>query len=219
MNYFLAVLAAAAAGYLLGSLNFSIIVVRLVKGQDIRTMGSKNAGLTNTLRCCGKLCGILTLIGDLGKGILAVCIARAVCSALDAGLTSDGSTYYIGYIAGFFAILGHIFPLYYGFRGGKGVLVGVSTFIVVDWRVFCVLMVVFIIVLAISRYVSLASVTAAALCPLSVFLIELIRGTQWQTCLFYAVLAIPMASIVIWMHRSNISRLKNGTENKFTIGK
>ncbi len=217
MNYVLAIGAAALIGYLLGSCNFSIIVVRLVKGEDIRTMGSKNAGLTNTLRCAGKGCALMTLIGDLGKGVVAVVLSRLVCSALDAGLSPDNNTYYIGYIAGLFAIIGHVFPLYYGFKGGKGVLVGVSTFIIVDWRIFCILIAIFAVILAISKYVSLSSIIATACCPPMAFVTELLSGTAWHICLLYFVLAIPMASLIIWMHRSNIERLKNGTENRFSF--
>lgn len=217
MNFLLAIGASAIIGYLLGSCNFSIIVVRLVKGEDIRTMGSKNAGLTNTLRCAGKGCALMTLIGDLGKGVVAVILSRLVCSALEAGLSPDNNTYYIGYIAGLFAIIGHVFPLYYGFKGGKGVLVGVSTFIIVDWRIFCILIAIFAVILAISKYVSLSSIIATACCPPMVFVIELLSKTDWKICLLYAVLAIPMASLIIWMHRSNIERLKNGTENKFSF--
>lgn len=218
MNYVLAVGAAALIGYLLGSCNFSIIVVRLLKGEDIRTMGSKNAGLTNTLRCAGKGCALLTLIGDLGKGIVAVILSRMVCSALEAGLSPDNNTYYIGYIAGLFAIIGHVFPLYYGFKGGKGVLVGVSTFVIVDWRIFCILIAIFAIILAISKYVSLSSIIATACCPPMIIIIELLSGTELKICLLYAALALPMAAIIIWMHRSNIQRLREGSENKFSFG-
>lgn len=218
MNYVLAIGAAALIGYLLGSCNFSIIVVRLLRGEDIRTMGSKNAGLTNTLRCAGKGCALLTLIGDLGKGVFAVFLSRLICRSLEAGIAPDNNTYYIGYIAGLFAIIGHILPLYYGFKGGKGVLVGVSTFIIVDWRVFCILIAIFIIVLSISKYVSLASITATACCPPLIFAVELISGTSLGLCLLYAVISIPMAAIVIWMHRSNIQRLKEGNENRFSFG-
>ncbi len=218
MNYVIAVAAAAVIGYLLGSCNFSIIVVRLIKGEDIRTMGSKNAGLTNTLRCAGKGCALLTLIGDLGKGVVAVLLSRWICSMLDAGLSPDNDVHYIGYIAGLFAIIGHVFPVYYGFKGGKGVLVGVSTFIIVDWRLFCILIAIFAIILAISKYVSLSSIIATASCPPIAFLMELLAsGTSWQRALFYALLSIPMAALIIWMHRSNIERLKNGTENRFTF--
>ena len=110
-----------------------------MKGKDIRTMGSKNAGLTNTYRCCGPACAGLTLVGDLLKGVIAVALARGFASLLSAGLSPDNDTHYIGYIAGFFAIIGHVFPIYYGFKGGKGVLVGVSSFLALDPRVFIAL--------------------------------------------------------------------------------
>ncbi len=217
MNYVLAIGAAALIGYLLGSLNFSIIVVRLVKGVDIRTMGSKNAGLTNTLRCAGKGCALATLIGDLSKGVAAVILSRLVCAALEGGLSPDNDIHYIGYIAGFFAIIGHVFPLYYGFKGGKGVLVGVSTFIVVDWKIFCILILIFIVILAVSKYVSLSSIIATACCPPIALMLELIQGSGMMKSLLYFGLAIPMAALIIWMHRTNIERLKNGTENKFSF--
>ena len=111
MNYALAIGAAALIGYLLGSCNFSIIVVRLLKGEDVRKNGSGNAGLTNTLRCYGKGCALLTLIGDLGKGVVAVLLARLVCSLLEAGLPPSNDPHYIGYIAALIAILGQDFPL------------------------------------------------------------------------------------------------------------
>lgn len=218
MNYVLAIAAAAVISYLLGSCNFSIIIVRLLKGEDVRKSGSGNAGLTNTLRCYGKGCAALTLIGDLSKGVVAVLLSRLVCSLLDAGLTPDNDTHYIGYIAGFFAIMGHVFPLYYGFKGGKGVLVGVSIFLVVDPVVFAILIGIFAVVLIISKYVSLSSIIASACCPIAAFLVDLlIRGTSMERSLFYGILAIPMAAMVIWMHRTNIQRLKDGCENKFSF--
>jgi len=136
MKTMIALVLAAAFGYFLGSLNFSIIVVQMMKGRDIRTMGSKNAGLTNTYRCCGPACAGLTLAGDLLKGVIAVALARWFASILSAGLSPDNDTHYIGYIAGFFAIIGHVFPIYYGFKGGKGVLVGVASFLIIDTKVF-----------------------------------------------------------------------------------
>lgn len=217
-NYIRAFAAAALIGYFLGSINFSILVVRLLKGEDIREKGSGNAGLTNTLRCYGKGCALLTLIGDLGKGVAAVLLSRLVCSLLDAGISPDNDTHYIGYIAGFFAIIGHVFPIYYGFKGGKGALVGVSIFLVVDPAVFAILIVIFAIVLIISKYVSLSSIIASVCCPLATFMSEyFIFGTSAKLSLLYAALSIPMAAMVIWMHRSNLQRLREGCENKFSF--
>lgn len=118
-NFIRAFAAAALIGYFLGSLNFALITVRLLKGEDVRKSGSGNAGLTNTLRCYGKGCALLTLIGDLSKGVVAVLLSRLICRWLEAGLPPENDTHYIGYIAGLFAIIGHILPIYYGFKGGK----------------------------------------------------------------------------------------------------
>ena len=218
MRVVFSLILAAVFGYSLGSCNFSIIVVKLMKGRDIRDMGSRNAGLTNTLRCAGKTCALLTLIGDLAKGVVAVALSRLFCGLLDAGLSPGNDTHYIGYIAGIFAVIGHIFPLYYGFKGGKGVLVGVSTFIIVDYQVFFALMAIFIVILAITKYVSLASIISAVYCPIATLLMSLIvDGDGFGRSMLYMVLSLPMAGIVIWMHRSNIERLLSGTENKFTL--
>lgn len=218
MKVFFALIIAAALGYFLGSLNFSIIFVKIIKGEDIRTMGSKNAGLTNTYRCCGPACAGLTLVGDLCKGVLAVSIARLVTGALNAGLSPDNDTHYIGYIAGLFAIIGHVFPIYYQFRGGKGVLVGVSTFLVVDPKVFIALLAIFVVVLALSKFVSMASIISSMYCPLATLLMAwVVEQQSFGRSLLYAVLSLPMAAIVIWMHRSNIERLRDGTENKFSF--
>ena len=109
----LAILISAVLSYLLGSFNSSILVVRLLKHQDIREFGSHNAGLTNTLRCFGKGCAALTLVGDLAKGIVAVLLSKGICELLGTGLTAQNDVHFIGYIAGIFAILGHVFPIYY----------------------------------------------------------------------------------------------------------
>jgi len=215
----LAILLSAVLSYLLGSCNFSIIVVRLWKHKDIRNYGSHNAGLTNTLRCFGKGCAAFTLIGDLGKGIIAVFLSRFICTLLETGLTAQQDVHFIGYIAGIFAILGHVYPLYYHFKGGKGVLVGVSVFLEIDWKVFLCLIGIFIIVLAISKYVSLGSIIASACCPFLTFLFQVLqRGDlPWWYLWLNTLLSAVMAGWVIGMHDSNIQRLRNGTENKFSF--
>ena len=215
----LAILISAVLSYLLGSFNSSILVVRLLKHQDIREFGSHNAGLTNTLRCFGKGCAALTLVGDLAKGIVAVLLSKGICELLGTGLTAQNDVHFIGYIAGIFAILGHVFPIYYHFKGGKGVLVGVSVFLGIDWKVFLCLIVIFAVVLAISKYVSLGSIIAAACCPVVTFLFQF-----WQRGdlpMWYLWLNTGLAALrgawVIYMHRTNIQRLKAGNENKFSF--
>ena len=214
----LAILIAAALGYFMGSINCSIPVVKMFLGKDIRTLGSKNAGLTNTYRCAGKKCALFTLIGDLLKGVVAVSLSRVICGALEAGLTPDNDTHYIGYIAGFFAVLGHVFPVYFGFKGGKGVLVGIAAFLVVDPKVFCVLLGMFIIIVALTKYVSAGSIICAAFCPAATLLMTwLVEGQGFCRGLLYMLLSLPMAVMVVFMHRSNIQRLMSGTENKFSF--
>jgi glycerol-3-phosphate acyltransferase PlsY len=218
MKVFISILLAAGIGYLLGSLNFSIIVVRMMTGRDIRDMGSRNAGLTNTLRCAGKNCALLTLLGDLLKGIIAVLLARGICHLMHAGMLPGNDTHYIGYIAGLFAIIGHVFPIYYGFKGGKGVLVGAASFIAVDYKVFLALLAIFVVMLALSRYVSLASIISTAYCPLATLLMSwIVDDYSFGRSFLYMLLSLPMAAMVIWMHRSNIQRLLDGNENKFSF--
>lgn len=218
MKVLLAVVIAAALGYFLGSLNFSIIVVKIMTGKDIREMGSNNAGLTNTYRCAGKTCAIITLAGDLLKSILAVSLAMMFCSMLKAGIKGD--VQYIGYVAGIAAVMGHIFPVYYGFRGGKGVLAGASAFIMIDPKVFIAILAIFIVILAISKYVSLASIFAAAYCPIAVFAMSwIVDGCSIGKCILYTFLSIIMAGTIIWKHKPNIDRLLAGTENKFVFKK
>jgi glycerol-3-phosphate acyltransferase PlsY len=220
MKVFFSIIAAAGLGYFLGSINFSIIVVRMMTGRDIRDMGSKNAGLTNTLRCAGKNCALMTLIGDLAKGIIAVALARLCCHLLHAGLMPGNDTHYIGYVAGFFAIIGHVFPIYYGFKGGKGVLVGAASFLAVDYKVFLALIAIFAVILALSKYVSLASIISTIYCPIATLLMScIVDGYSFGRSFIYMLLSIPMAAMVIWMHRSNIQRLIDGNENKFSFNK
>lgn len=216
-----AIALSAAISYLLGSCNSAIIVVRLLKHKDIRNFGSNNAGLTNTLRCFGKGCALLTLIGDLGKGIVAVLISKGICHMLEVSLAGDERVQFIGYVAGIAAILGHVYPIYYGFKGGKGVLVGVSVFLVIDWKAFLIMILIFAIVLSISKYVSLGSIIGASCCPIITLILQLTLYPDrplWYTLLNTAMAAV-MGIWVIAMHKSNIKRLISGTENRLSFKK
>ena len=200
--------------YLLGSCNSSIIVVRLLKHEDIREKGSKNAGLTNTLRCYGKVPALLTLIGDLGKGIVSVLLSILVFRIMVGSGSFDKQT--VGYISGIAAIVGHIFPIYYGFRGGKGVLVSSSILLVIDPLTFAIIIPFFAIVLLISKYVSVASISAAMFYPfLTILLHYFVESEPFGTCIVHTVLVAVTSILLIYMHKTNIQRLKNGTENKF----
>lgn len=220
MKVLLAIILAAAVGYFLGSCNFAIIIVKIMKGVDIREMGSRNAGLTNTYRCCGPVPALLTLIGDLCKGVVAVGIARLIAGGLNAGFRPEDDTQYIGYIAGLFAIIGHVFPCYFQFKGGKGVLVGIASLLMISPKVFLCLLLIFIAIFAISKYVSLSSIIATLYCPLATLLISWIDcGASFGRSFLYMLLSLPMAALVLWMHRTNIERLMNDTEPKFDFAK
>ena len=224
----MALILSAIISYLLGSCNSAIIVVRLWKKVDIRDFGSKNAGLTNTLRCFGKGAALLTLLGDLAKGIVAVLLSKLVFVLFDTGIgdvlgteiTGVNNLRFIGYIAGFLAILGHIFPLYYGFKGGKGILVSASILIVTDPLTFCIVIPFFALILTLTKYVSVASITAAIVYPIITFTTQYyITDVPKNLALLHTILVIGTSILLIYMHKSNIVRLKNHTENKFSFKK
>ncbi len=201
---FLGIVLSALCAYLMGSINSAIIVSQLYAKEDIRNYGSGNAGMTNILRTYGKFPAAFTAVGDFAKGALAVLIGRLLFYILGIGGTLDG-----GFIAGFFALLGHLFPIYFGFRGGKGVLTSAGVILVIHPLIFLLLAVITIPIIFISRIVSLGSIFAAVLFPILVFFF---CGKSLNLDLLFAVL---MAAIVIFMHRENIKRLLSGTENRF----
>lgn len=207
-NIVLSIILAAICAYLLGSINFAIIVSRLLAHKDIRDFGSGNAGLTNVLRTFGKGPAAIVLLGDFLKGVLAVVIGNLLFRYLG----GVGGFMLGGYIAAFFAVLGHIYPIFHGFKGGKGILITAGVMLVLDPWVLCVILGVFILVVLLTRYVSLGSVCAAVSYPFATLGIELFmnRSTAWVD----AGLALLISGIVIFMHRSNIKRLLNHTESK-----
>jgi len=204
-----------AVPYLLGGINTSIIVTKLRTGKDIRTMGSGNAGLTNTLRTQGKAVAGIVLLGDVAKAVISVWAVR-LSFLLIGGIDTTNPLLgmnWVGYMAALMVVVGHVFPLYYGFRGGKGVLSAVSAIFTLDWRTGLVLMVVFLILVGITRYVSLGSCIASSLYGFStlVFVYFIDRDPAGIACTFIAFFT---AALVIFMHRSNIHRLVTHTEKK-----
>lgn len=196
--------AVAIVSYLLGSLSSSVIFSKLLGKGDLREKGSGNAGLTNAVRTGGFGVAVLTLIGDVLKGVGAVHISKLLMSYS----TVDDAVYWGMNIAMVCVVLGHIFPLYFGFRGGKGVLTAASVIAVVDWRVFSVIIIVFLIVFLIKGIVSLASISAAVVLPL---VSALFTYPDFKySCLF----AFAVSAIVILSHSSNIERLIDGEEKK-----
>ncbi|MEA4911925.1 MAG: glycerol-3-phosphate 1-O-acyltransferase PlsY [Oscillospiraceae bacterium] len=196
--------------YLLGSLCFGIIFTRLLAHEDIRTKGSGNAGMTNVLRSVGIKAGALTGVGDFLKGAAALMLGRYIFNS--AGLDPQTGAY----IATFGAVLGHMYPLYFGFRGGKGVMTTAGIMLVLNPLLLVVCGGVFGIVFALSRIVSLASLAAALSFPVGNFIVCSCTGAERVVS---TVLAATIAALVFWKHRDNIRRLKNGTENKLEINR
>ncbi len=210
---FIKVVIVALLGYLLGSLNSSLIVGKIY-GVDVRKHGSGNAGATNTLRTLGKSAALLTTLGDLLKGFIACLLGFYVMT--DNGFTIDiynrTSLEDIGLmIGGLGAIFGHNWPIYFGFKGGKGVLATFVVVLMMDWRIALFLLGVFIVIVFISRYISLGSI----LCAASVPLVGLIVKQSDEFIIFSVVLAI----LVVFRHRSNIQRIAKGNESKFSMKK
>lgn len=213
MDIFLSLAFTIILSYLFGSLNSAIIVCRVLKHKDIRDYGSNNAGLTNVLRVFGKGPAVATLLCDLAKGVLAVVICRLVVTN-GFGVTFFHDDKFIGYLAGFFVMLGHIFPVFYGFHGGKGVLIAATTLIAIDPLTCAFSLAVFAIVLAATKYVSVGSICAAIAYPVFTPIVQLfiIKG---DGVLANTLMATAIGLLIIYMHRPNIKRLMNGTENKF----
>ena len=200
--------------YLLCGINSAIIVTRLKTGKDIRTMGSGNAGLTNTYRTQGKAAALFVLLGDVAKGVLSVIIVWLCFKYLveiDARNASEGYEWAL-YASGVSAILGHVFPIYYGFKGGKGVLVTVAVLLAINWVPAVILLGIFAVIVAATRYVSLGSCIAAALYPVAVLIFGLIEHNP--SVVANTVLSAVIGGLIIFMHHDNIKRLMNHTEKK-----
>ena len=195
MTIFLLILAA----YLIGAIPTGIILTKLTGKQDIRQAGSGNIGATNVYRVAGRTLGVLTLVGDCLKGVLPVLAAVQIFELAGAPLA----------LVALAAFVGHCYPVYLGFKGGKGVATALGIFLVLSPPAILCSLMVFGLVLWKWRYISLASISAAAAIPFLVIAFE----RSWP--LFAATLVI--AGIVIWRHRSNIERLKSGGESRFNI--
>ena len=203
------------SSYLLGSVNSAIIVSRVFHRDDIRRHGSGNAGLTNMLRTYGKGAAGLTLLGDVLKTAISICIAGFLFGfSYNALISCQG----YGYLAGFMTVIGHIFPIYYGFRGGKGVLATAVTALILSPIAFLILFLLFAAIVWMSRYVSLGSVSAAVLYPV------LINGYMRVTMsvapdIVTTMTTIMIAILIVICHRGNLKRISDRTEHKISFGK
>ena len=202
--------------YLIGSVNFSILISKKVAGFDLREKGSGNAGTTNMLRTVGKGAAAVTLILDILKGVVAIwaAIGYGNLVAWLSKLPIDNSI--LVQVAGIFVIIGHTYPIYFGFKGGKGVATALGILLTTNYQIGLICLVFAIVLMALTQMVSVGSLAAAILYPvLTIFLPSenfIVPGN-------YLVYSIIIALIVIFNHRSNVKRLLNGTENKISFKK
>lgn len=202
--------------YLIGSVNFSILISKKVAGFDVREKGSGNAGTTNMLRTVGKGAAVVTLILDILKGVVAIYVAILYGNIVSklANIQIDNAV--LVQIAGIFVILGHTFPIYFGFKGGKGVATALGILLTTNYQIGLICLVFALVLIILTRMVSVGALGAAILFPvLTLFLSKenfIVSGN-------YLVYSIIIALIVIFNHRSNIKRLLNGNENKISLKK
>ena len=205
----------AIIAYCIGSVNFSVIFSKKFAGFDVREKGSGNAGTTNMLRSVGKKAAAITLICDILKGVVAIGIAILL------GNIPNINKELLVQIAGVCVILGHTFPVFFGFKGGKGVATSLGVLLLSNWQIGLICLVFALVLMVLTRMVSVGSCGAAVLFPvLTLFINEhytvLTEGKQGNTYFIYSVI---LAVIVLFNHRSNIKRLLNGTENKISFSK
>ncbi|MCI6267152.1 MAG: glycerol-3-phosphate 1-O-acyltransferase PlsY [Clostridiales bacterium] len=192
----LSILIVIVAGYLLGSISTGVVLSRLFAKTDIRSQGSGNAGTTNMLRVLGRKMALLTFIGDMLKGIIAVFIGKWLIGGELGGL--------LGVVG---AVLGHYYPLYFGFKGGKGIATSFGSLLFVFPVQALLAFAVFLILVAVTHYVSVGSIAAAITLPLLIVITRFQEPTLW-------IITVCIGASVVWRHRANIKRLMNHTENK-----
>ena len=201
----------AIIAYIIGSINFSVIISKKMAGFDVREKGSGNAGTTNMLRSVGKRGALLTLICDILKGVVAVLIAF-----IAGKIIKNVDKAFLVQIAGVLVVLGHTFPIFYEFKGGKGVATSLGVLMMINWQIGLICLVFALVIMAFSRMVSMGSVGAAILFPVLTLFINtnfIVEGSNIKYFLFSLILAI----FVIFNHRENIKRIANGNENKLSF--
>ena len=205
------VLVIAIIAYLIGSINPSIILSKLLGKGDIRTQGSGNAGTTNTLRVLGKGPAALVLLIDVLKAVIAVLLGKWIITWGNTAEAIKVCNDYALMASGIGVILGHNWPIYYGFKGGKGVATSLGVILVIEWRIGLICLVFALTLILLSRMVSLGSISAAILYPVLVFILP---GAAFNSKWLYLAFAVVLALFVLFRHKANIKRLLNGTENK-----
>ena len=201
----------AIIAYLIGSVNFSILISKKMAGFDVREKGSGNAGTTNMLRSVGKKAAAITLICDILKGVVSIVIAIIV-----GNIVKNLDRELLLQIAGIAVVLGHTFPIFFGFKGGKGVATSLGVLLMSNWQIGLICLVFALVLMVLTRMVSLGSCGAAVLFPvLTLFINQHYTVlTEGKSGRVYFVYSVILAIIVLYNHRSNIKRILNGTENK-----
>ncbi len=199
----------AVIAYAIGSVNFSVILSKRIAGFDVREKGSGNAGTTNMLRSVGKGAAALTLVLDIAKGLVAILIAYILGKVID-----EANPAILVQLAGFFVVLGHTFPAFFGFKGGKGVATSLGVLLFVNPLIGVICLVFALVVMVLTRMVSLGSIMAAVLFPvLTIFITDNYIVTGYT----YVFFGIAMAVLVIFNHRANLKRIYSGTENRVSF--
>lgn len=214
--YLVFAVVAMVCAYLLGSVNSAIIISRVFYHDDIRRYGSGNAGMTNMLRTYGKGAALGTLAGDVTKTALAVFLGGTL---LGFGYVGGIALAEGGYIAGLFAVLGHIFPVYYKFRGGKGVLASATMALILSPACLGIMLLIFVLIVAMTKYVSLGSVSAGVLYPVLVkgYISFCFPGAREPGMV--ALVTILIACLLVFCHRGNLKRIGERTERKLSFKK
>ena len=198
----------AIIAYLIGSINFSVILSKKMAGFDVREKGSGNAGTTNMLRTVGKKAAAITLICDILKGVVSILVAMLIGKIVNSSNTS-----LLVQIAGVAVILGHTFPIFFKFKGGKGVATSLGVLIMSNWQIGLICLVFALVLMVLTQMVSVGSIAAAILYPvLTLFIPQnyIVPGN-------YLIYSIILAVLIVFNHRENVKRLLNGTENKISF--
>lgn len=202
----------AILAYLIGSINFSVIISKKIAGFDVREKGSGNAGSTNVLRAVGTKAAVITLLCDILKGVVAVIVA-----VIAGNIVGDIDKALLVQLAGIFVILGHTFPIFFEFKGGKGVATALGVLLTTNWQIGLICLVFALVIMALTKMVSVGSIGAAILFPI----LTLFMGQHFiveATGMKYFIFSLIVVAIVIFNHRENIKRIMNGTENKLSFG-
>ena len=198
----------AIIAYLIGSINFSVIFSKKMAGFDVREKGSGNAGTTNMLRSVGKKAAAITLVCDILKGVVAILIALLIGRMVDGANTSA-----LVQTAGIAVILGHTFPIFFKFKGGKGVATSLGVLIMSNWQIGLICLVFALILIVLTQMVSVGSIAAAVLYPVLTLFIPQNYIAEGN----YLIYSILLAVLIIFNHRENVKRLLNGTENRISF--